>query len=173
MSWEEKGPRLWGRGNNGCNGIPCVYRISIVNDDSVPIVVYIGKQTDSDRLKNFVQSYLALRDLIRIEENGQVQKSGSWEEAIYGFFKGKENEPHKIGETDYGDKFEATTAFCRDLKQIVKLWEYCKNNNKDFKNLRFKFEIMKCSSKEEAEQKEKYELEQFKLDGKKPPCNTQ
>jgi len=157
--WKAVAPMIWGRGSENVKGREIVYCITARQRTDCEGIIYIGKQGGSDRLKNFVQSYLALCKLM--DDVPNMSSIGLRE-----FFN------KTVPGGKYGPTFKAT-ALGKNLPQIIALWNSfgAGRLNTVFKNLDFEFWAL---TSKDADKDEKLAIDAYEEKyGIKPPANSQ
>ena len=137
-------PRFWGKNYNKESLGPLIY---LIHERNLGII-YIGKQTNSTRIADFLKCYLALRKLFKSAKNGLTIEAFEGNVETY--------------ETDgYGDGFNIISGLTNDLTQVLKLARLCKEKKVDFDKLSFSI-CVRHLPKEELESEEKRSIKELK-----------
>ena len=138
-------PKFWGKNYNKDSSGSLIY---LIHERSLGII-YIGKQTNSTRIADFLKCYLALRKLFKSAKNGLTIEA----------FDGKV----ETYETDgYGDGFNIISGLSDDLTPVLALARLCKEKKVDFDTLSFSICVRHLPKEEKRLIKEL-----------KPPLNSQ
>ena len=143
-------PKFWGKGHKKADKL-LVYQIH----EKTLGIVYIGKQTNSTRITDFLKCYLALRKIFKKAKKG----------VSIDIFNGKVESDETDG---YGNAFSIVSGLSNDLTQIIALANLCKKRGIDFSNLKFRIYVCHLSSKDKINKEEKQAIKEID-----PPINRQ